>query len=101
VDTLATEATAVVRLGQVLDLNAAGPLAHELLAQRGHNLSVDASAVERLGAQCMQVLLSAKATWTADGAAFAVVAASDEFTTTTALLGAPYDVHFNDRELSA
>jgi chemotaxis protein CheX len=97
----ATAVVATVRLAQVLDLNAAGPLAHELIALRGRDLEVDASAVERLGAQCLQVLLSARATWDADGAAFAVVAPSDEFTFTAALLGAPIDQHFNPRELSA
>ncbi|CAN7452074.1 STAS domain-containing protein [Phenylobacterium sp. LjRoot225] len=100
-ETPAPESAAVLRLGQVLDLNAAGPLAHELLALRGRNVDVDASAVERLGAQCLQVLLSAHATWSTDGAAFALVSPSDEFTTTLALLGAPIDQHFNSRELSA
>jgi chemotaxis protein CheX len=100
-ETPAQESAAVLRLGQVLDLNAAGPLAHELLALRGQNVDVDASAVERLGAQCLQVLLSAHATLNTDGAAFAVVSPSNEFTTTLALLGAPIDQHFNSRELSA
>jgi chemotaxis protein CheX len=97
----APHSAAVLRLGQVLDLNAAGPLAHEFLALRGRDVEVDASAVERMGAQCVQVLLSARATWDADGAAFAVVAPSDEFTSTLALLGAPIDQHFNTEELSA
>jgi len=97
----APESAAVLRLGQVLDLNAAGPLAHEFIALRGRSLDVDASAVERLGAQCLQVLLSARRTWDADGAAFAVVSPSNEFTSTLALLGAPIDQHFNSGELSA
>ena len=97
----ASASAAVLRLGQVLDLNAAGPLAHEFLALRGRNVEVDASAVERLGAQCLQVLLSARNTWDADGADFCLVAPSSEFTSTLALLGAPIDQHFNSRELSA
>jgi chemotaxis protein CheX len=97
----APDSAAVLRLNQVLDLNAAAPLATQLLALRGQNVEVDASAVERVGAQCLQVLLSARATWSADGAAFAVVAPSEEFTATLALLGAPIDQHFNSRELSA
>jgi chemotaxis protein CheX len=100
-ETPAPESAAVLRLGQVLDLNAAGPLANEFLALRGRDVDVDASAVERLGAQCLQVLLSARATWDADGVAFAVVAPSSEFTSTLALLGAPLEQHFNPRELSA
>jgi len=96
----ATESLAVLQLGPVLDLNAAGPLVGELVALRGRDLEVDASAVERLGAQCLQVLLSARRTWDADGAAFAVVSASDEFTATLALLGAPLDQQLNSRELA-
>jgi chemotaxis protein CheX len=92
---------AVLRLAQTLDLNAAGPLAAELLALRGRDLAVDASAVERMGAQCLQVLLSARATWTADGAAFSLVTPSNEFATAMALLGAPIDQTFNPVELSA
>ena len=91
---------AVLRLGQVLDLNAASPLLGEFLALRGSAVEVDASAVERLGAQCLQVLLSARMTWDADGASFAVVAPSEEFSATLALLGAPIDLHLNSRELA-
>jgi chemotaxis protein CheX len=97
----APESAAVLRLGQVLDLNAAAPLVNEFLALRGRNVDVDASGVERLGAQCLQVLLSARRTWDADGAEFAVVSPSSEFTSTLALLGAPIEQHFNSRELSA
>ncbi|WP_207801782.1 STAS domain-containing protein [Phenylobacterium hankyongense] len=88
---------AMVRLGEVLDLNAATPLATELLALRGRDLEVDASAVQRLGAQCLQVLLSARDTWDADGAGFAVVGPSPEFSAVLALLGAPIEL-FQHRE---
>ncbi|WP_297298245.1 STAS domain-containing protein [uncultured Methylovirgula sp.] len=54
-------------LEPVLDLKATTPLAEQLLAHRGADIIVDASAVERLGAQSLQVLLSALATWQADG----------------------------------
>jgi chemotaxis protein CheX len=97
----ASDISAVLRLGQVLDLNAAGPLANEFLTLRGRDLDVDASAVERLGAQCLQVLLSARATWDADGAAFSLISPSTEFSSTLALLGAPLEQHFNPRELTA
>lgn len=97
----APQSAAVLQLSQVLDLNAAAPLMNEFLALRGRNVDVDASAVERLGAQCLQVLLSARRTWDADGAEFSVVSPSSEFTSTLALLGAPIERHFNSRELSA
>ena len=49
---------------------------------------VAASGVRRLGGQCLQVLLSAQATWAADGHAFDVVEPSPEFTESLALMGA-------------
>jgi chemotaxis protein CheX len=58
---------AIIALPAVLDLKAARPLASELLARRGGALCLDASRVERLGALCLQVLLSARLTWDADG----------------------------------
>ena len=97
----APQSAAVLQLGQVLDLNAAAPLLNEFLALRGRNVDVDASAVERLGAQCLQVLLSARRTWDADGRALTLVDPSTDFTATLALLGAPIERHFNSRELSA
>ena len=54
-------------LSEVLDIKAALPLAESLLAQRGSELMIDASRVERLGAQALQILLSAVSTWHADG----------------------------------
>jgi len=57
-------------LPPILDITAAGPLASEFLRVRGKDVSVDASKVERVGAQCIQVLLSAVATWTLDGMEF-------------------------------
>jgi chemotaxis protein CheX len=54
-------------LEQVLDLNTAVPLAENLMAHRGSDIVIDAGEVARLGAQSLQVLLSAVATWQADG----------------------------------
>ncbi|HKT53921.1 MAG TPA: STAS domain-containing protein [Caulobacteraceae bacterium] len=56
-----------ITLQAILDLTAARSLAGELLARRGAPLSLDASKVERLGALCLQVLLSARVTWMRDG----------------------------------
>ncbi len=55
-----------IMLAANLDIRAASPLARELVAVRGRELLIDASRVERVGAQCMQVLLSAAATWNTD-----------------------------------
>ncbi len=60
-------AVSTLRLAPVLDLTAAAPLKSELLALRGAPLDLDASAVDRVGGLCLQVLLAADAAWAADG----------------------------------
>jgi chemotaxis protein CheX len=76
-------------LAEALDLPAAAPLAGALLARRGQDIALDASAPQRLGAQCLQVLLAAKATWAEDGHNFRIFGASSAFAEAAALLGAP------------
>ena len=78
---------ASVVLAPVLDLKAAAPLADELIALRGSDLVIDGSGVQRVGAQCLQVLLAARRTWAADRAAFTIVAASEHLEATATLLG--------------
>jgi chemotaxis protein CheX len=72
----------------VLDLRAAAPLAAELLGRRGKPVVVDASGVERLGGQCLQVLLAGRATWRADGHAFQIADPSAAFSDALVALGA-------------
>lgn len=76
-------------LPPVLDLPAAGPLAKELLAARGNEVAIDASKVERFGALCLQVLLSAQKTWTEDGKRIAVISPSVAFTQGLVQFGFP------------
>ena len=68
---------ATLSLAPVLDLSAAAPLRILLLAHRGQDVELDASAVSRVGGQCLQVLLSAQRTWQADGRSFRLNNASD------------------------
>lgn len=70
-----------------LDIKAAIPLATELLALRGRDVAIDASQIERVGAQCLQVLLSAAATWHADGADFTLSEPSAPFSDAVRLAG--------------
>jgi chemotaxis protein CheX len=58
-----------------------------LLALRGAKVSVDAAQVQRVGAQCVQVIMSAVATWKADEVALCVVEPSEEFRDALSLLG--------------
>lgn len=86
--------TEVVELVPVLDLVSAPNLLNTLLEKRGHNLEVEAGHVRRLGAQCVQVLLSAKATWSEDGFSFTVKDCSEEFVEYLGIMGlAPEDLN--------
>ena len=77
-------------LADSLDLTAAAPLAAELLAARGKPATLDASGVQRLGAQCLQVLLAARALWSSDGQPWRLVDPSPEFADAVALMGCPH-----------
>jgi chemotaxis protein CheX len=76
-----------LQLPEVLDLTFAGPLAESFLALRGSKLAVDAAQVQRVGAQCVQVIMSAVSTWKADEVALSVVDPSPEFCDALSLLG--------------
>ncbi len=82
------QTVAPVKLAENLDLPAAAPLLADLLARRGRDVTIDASGSQRLGGQCLQVLLAARATWSEDGHGFRVIGASAEFAEAAALLGA-------------
>ena len=69
----AADPEGALRLPECLDLPAAKPLAKALLERRGKPIVLDGSSVHQLGAQCVQVLLSAKRTWSADGVALSIV----------------------------
>lgn len=83
----ASEGPATLRLPAILDLNAAAPLREKLVTMRGGDLEVDASAVTRLGAQCLQVLLSARQSFESDRTAFAVTDASSDFVNALGQMG--------------
>ena len=87
----ASEATAAAPLvlADSLDLTAAAPLAASLLAARGGPAILDASGVQRLGAQCLQVLLAARALWSSDEQPWRLIDASPEFSDAAALMGCP------------
>ncbi len=93
------DAVRSIELPPILDLNAATMLAVEFLARRGEAVGVDASRVERIGGQCLQVLLSAVKTWKADAVPLAFAGASSGFTEGVRRLGvAPAE--FTEEELA-
>lgn len=87
-----------LKLPEVLDMTAATPLAQSFLSHRGAALSVDASDVRRVGAQCLQVILAAAETWKADGKQLSLVKPSPEFLEGGQLLGAYFDEDLTLRE---
>lgn len=58
-----------LELPPVLDPVAAPALLQAFLERRGQALVVNGGGVQRLGAQCLQVLLAARAAWEADDSA--------------------------------
>jgi chemotaxis protein CheX len=74
-------------LAPVLDLNEASALHGKLMSMRGSDVVIDASAVERLGVQCAQVLVAGASAWQADKKSFLIEKASDAFEKTMHLIG--------------
>jgi anti-anti-sigma regulatory factor len=76
-------------LAASLDMTAASALALDLTGVRGQPLILDASAVRRLGGQCVQLLLAARMAWSMDGVSFEIADPSPEFAEALALMGCP------------
>ena len=83
------QSATTVSLPPILDLQAADPLRAEVLALRGRPLDIDASQVVRMGGLCLQVLLSVRATWEADGLSMRVDQPSEAFIEQMAAFGNP------------
>lgn len=88
-----------LQLPDVLDIRAASPLAAQILAARGRQLTIDASKVQKAGAQCIQVLLSARATWLVDNVSLTISDPSEAFVETLQTLGIPF-ARLSDQEPS-
>ena len=95
-----TAAVAILTLPAHLDLPAAATLHEQLLGMRGEPIAIDASKVESLGGQCLQILLSAVVTWKADMTQLSFVKASTGFENGLRLLGMSVDA-LSERELIA
>lgn len=81
--------TTSLALPTTMDIHQAEPLRNGLLALRGQSVTLDASAVDRLGGLCLQVLLSAQRTWVGDGQVLSFGAVSEAFETQWNAFGAP------------
>jgi chemotaxis protein CheX len=80
--------TTMIALSPTLDLRAAAPLKAEILAARGQAVTLDGSAVQRLGGLCFQVLLSALKTWRDEGQSLTFINASEALVAQWSALGA-------------
>lgn len=78
-----------MQLPELLNLSAAAPLAKALAERRGGDVVIDASLVQYLGAQCLQVLLSAASAWSAGRASLRIADRSAGFVKGLELLGIP------------
>ncbi|WP_297371619.1 STAS domain-containing protein [Acidocella sp.] len=76
-----------LELPAILDLVAAPGLLEAFTGRRGQALVVNGASVQRLGGQCLQVLLAASRAWAADDVPFAVAAPSEEFAANLELMG--------------
>ncbi len=75
------------RLPEILDLKAASQLMEMFLNHRGENLYIDGQDVQRVGGQCLQVLLCAKKAWEEDGHSLLLDNISEEGVAALELLG--------------
>ncbi len=85
------ESAKSLALAATLDLNEATELHGKLMALRGNDLTIDASAVQKSGAQCIQVLFAAAKSWEEDKKEFKLENVSDAFKATMQLAGVNYE----------
>ena len=79
--------TAVMTLAARLDLTQARPLADEIVAREGGDLTLDAGAVDHLGALSAQVLLAAAQAWARTGHRLTIAPRSAAFDDALAAMG--------------
>ncbi|MDQ0465541.1 chemotaxis protein CheX [Caulobacter ginsengisoli] len=79
--------TQTIALPETLDMRSAQSLRDQLAAARGAPATLDGSAVRRLGALGLQVLLSAERQWQADGQPLSLVDPSPDLRAGLKLLG--------------
>ncbi len=70
-----------------LDHVAAASLFEVISSLTGTDIAIEGSRVERIGGQCLQILLAAASTWKADGTVLEFVNPSSEFIAGLELLG--------------
>ncbi|MDD7972414.1 STAS domain-containing protein [Roseinatronobacter alkalisoli] len=77
-----------LKLPEVLDQRGAQIVATQLLERTGQDMRIDASAITRLGAVGLEMLIAAHRQWQEDGARFEIENWSDAALRTLAILDA-------------
>jgi chemotaxis protein CheX len=86
-------------LPAALDTQAASALLEKFITARGNDLRIGAADVQRVGGQCLQVLLAAQAAWVADANALSFENISPEFTAGLETLGVSIEAISHQKEL--
>ena len=86
-------------LPPALDFAAAAPLAAALLEHLGDDVTLDGSRVQRMGASCLQVLLSARRTWAKSGVSLSLAHASERMVADLHCLGFELSTFLNEATL--
>lgn len=73
VSAIASSPSHTLTLPAALDLDVAATLTQALSKCRGEDIVIDASYVQKLGAQCLRVLRAAQQTWQADNRLFTLI----------------------------
>ena len=85
-------ASGSLKLSPVLALTEASALHGTLMSMRGRHVTIAASEVERVGVQCVQVLIAGARAWKADKKSYVVDKSSDAFAKTMQLIGIDTDL---------
>lgn len=67
----------VLKLPQIMDVAAVRAVRDDLISRRGKPVTIDASAVERIGALGIELLISANRQWTEDERVLQMTGISD------------------------
>lgn len=90
-----------LKLSDRLDLSQVAKIAQDFAGHRHEDLSIDASGVTHLGALGLQLLLSARNSWRAEGKTFEVAPRSEEFDAALASFGfKPEDFHTSQERVA-
>ncbi|EKN00118.1 MULTISPECIES: STAS domain-containing protein [Acidocella] len=76
-----------IELPAVMDLVAAPALQEMFLQRRGQDVCLNGAQVQRLGGQCLQVLLAARLAWAAEDHSLTLHSPSEDLITSLELMG--------------